>query len=79
MVEVRCRQHSSITEVQFNFGGKGYQSSNELSVDQSLSEALTVSVQATDNQNVKWTITLEPLNFLWQSTPVNVNSAYLNG
>jgi hypothetical protein len=32
-VEVRCRQHSSITAVKYNFNGQGFQDSNTYKVD----------------------------------------------
>lgn len=43
-VEMRCRTHSSITSVQHNFGGKGFQSTKTVEVDSSLTDALSIVV-----------------------------------
>jgi len=51
-VDVRCRAHSSITNIEYNFGGLGFQSDNEFLVDSSdLSgeDPLSIVVHATDN------------------------------
>lgn len=41
-VEIRCRQHSSIKSLSYNFDNKGYQSSKTFKVDSSFSNVLPV-------------------------------------
>ncbi len=41
-VEVRCRQHSSITKVEYNFNNAGWVSGNTFSVDTSFSTNLPI-------------------------------------
>jgi hypothetical protein len=66
-VEMRCRTHSSVTNVQYNFGGKGFQAGNTFTADSSLSDALSIVVQATDSNGENFIQTLESLNFIWQA------------
>jgi hypothetical protein len=64
-VEMRCRTHSSIKQVQFNFGGKGFQSGSTFAADSSMSQELSIVVQATDDSGKNYIQTLESLNFIW--------------
>jgi len=69
-VEVRCRQHSTITKVQYNFNNQGFVDNNKFTVDKSFSNVLPVVVRGTDKFSNTWDITLEPLNFVWQAANV---------
>jgi len=64
-VEVRCRQHSSVNKVQYNFNNQGFQDSNKHSVSSSFNSVLPVVVKATDIHGETYDITLEPINFVW--------------
>ena len=64
-VEVRCRQHSSVNKVQYNFDHQGFGDSNKHTVDSSFSKVLSVVVRGTDIHGETYDITLEPLNFVW--------------
>lgn len=76
---MRCRTHSSVKQVQYNFGGKGFQSDKSFTADSSMSDSLSIVVQAIDSEGKQFTQTLESLNFIWQAEPVNVSSAYNSG
>jgi alpha-amylase len=69
-VEMRCRQHHSITKVQYDFNNQGWQDSKTHKVDSSFSSHLPIKVKAIDNAGKDWTITMEPLNFVWQGANV---------
>ena len=65
-VTAACRKHSSITQMEYNFAGKGFDSSDSFTADSSLGDdALTLQVRATDGNGKQYTITVEPSNFVW--------------
>jgi hypothetical protein len=64
-VEARCRQHDSVAELQYNWNGEGFQSSNTYHAGSSLKKALSLVVKAIDSDGQEYTITLESPNFLW--------------
>jgi alpha-amylase len=79
-VEARCRQHSSVQSLAYNWNNEGFHSSKTYQASSSLgAEALSLVVKATDNDGVDYTITMEPLNFIWQAAAVNQSSVYKNG
>lgn len=55
-VEARCRQHSSIAKVEYNWAGKGFTGSSTHSLDSSFKDALTVVVKATDKDGNEFTV-----------------------
>lgn len=64
-VTARCRQHSSIKSIQFNWNGEGMQDSNTYKADGSLGDApLTLEVSVNDGSDT-FTITPEAVNFIW--------------
>ena len=65
-VEARCRQHSSIKSLSYNWNNAGFVSSSTFAAGSSLgSNALTLTVKATDNDGQEFIITQEPINFIW--------------
>lgn len=64
-VEARCRQHDSVTKLQYNWNGEGFQSSNTYHAGSSLDKALSLVVKAIDSDGQEYTITLESPNFIW--------------
>jgi len=70
-VEARCRQHSSITNVQYNWAGQGFSSSSTHSVDSAFKDALSLVVKATDGAGKEFTVELEAPNFIWQNPTIN--------
>ena len=78
-VEVRCRQHTSVNKVQYNFNNQGFQDSNKFTVDNKFSNTLPVVVRGYDIHGQTWDITLEPLNFVWQAANVNQGPQYKDG
>lgn len=79
-VEARCRQHSSVKNLSYNWNNEGFVSSSTYSAGNALgANALSLVVKATDNDGVEYTITMEPLNFIWQAATVNQSSVYKNG
>ena len=64
-VEARCRQHSSIVDVQYNWNNEGFTSNKSYSVGTSFAAALTLVVKAVDQSGAEFTITPEAPNFLW--------------
>lgn len=64
-VEAVCRTHKSIDTTTFNWNGEGYQTDNTYQVDSSFTEKLSLTVTATDSDGVDFTITMEPLNFIF--------------
>ena len=79
IVEVRCRQHASITSLQYQFGSQPFQASNSYQVDSSFATELVIKVQGTDAAGKTWTITLEALNFIWQGAAINQSPVYKGG
>ena len=43
------------------------------------SSNLPIEVRGTDSNGKQWTITLEPLNFIWQGAPINQGAQYKGG
>lgn len=78
-VEARCRQHSSIVDVQYNWNNEGFQSNKTFNVGSSFATALTLVVKAVDASGAEFTITPEAPHFLWQNTVINQDAAYQNG
>ena len=78
-IVINCRQHSSITKVEFDFNKLGYQDSNTFHVDSSFSTLLPISVRGTDTSGKNWHITLEPLNLVWQGAPIPQGAMYNQG
>jgi len=69
-VTARCRKHKSVTSLQYNWNGEGFNSKDSYSVGSSFSNALTLYFKANDGTN-DYTITLEPVNFIWQGAEIN--------
>mgnify|MGYP000123771809 CR=1 FL=1 len=63
-VTARCRQHDSVSSLEYNWNDEGFQGENTRTVDSSFSDALSLSVKASDG-STDFTIDLEPLNFVW--------------
>jgi len=78
-VSVRCRQHSSINKVQYNYNGAGYVDTASFTVDSSFKDSLQVKVRGTDVNQDTWDITLESLNFVWQAASVPQGAQYKGG
>lgn len=70
-VEARCRQHKSVTKLQYNWNNHGFGDVKTFKANSALNGALTLTVKAVDNQGKQHTITVEPQNFIWQNAPVN--------
>ena len=64
-VEARCRHHSSIVDVKYNWNNEGFKSNKSYSVGTSFAAALTLVVKAVDHSGAEFTITPEAPNFLW--------------
>jgi len=77
-VTARCRSHKSITSVEYNWNGEGYQSEATYAVDSSFADKLTLQVKANDGSN-DFVITLEPANFIFQANKVEQDAVYENG
>lgn len=60
----RCRTHSSVSSVQYNWGEQGFADEDSIHVGADQTDALTLQVKANDGSK-DYTITLEPLNFVW--------------
>lgn len=79
-VEARCRKHSSVQNLSYNWNNEGYTSSSTFSAGSNIgTNALSLIVKATDNDGEEYTITMEPLNFIWQGATINQSSVYKNG
>ena len=63
-VEAKCRQHSSVDSLQYNWNGEGYTDSATYQADSSLQDVLSLVVKATVGDQ-EYTITPESLNFIW--------------
>ena len=63
-VTARCRQHSSITDLSFDWNNEGFSGKDTYSVDSSFDSSLTLQVKANDG-STDYTITLEPVDFIW--------------
>ncbi|PVH72796.1 glycoside hydrolase family 13 protein [Cadophora sp. DSE1049] len=60
----------------YSFGGAAASSSNVFQVDSSLTGALSISISASSGK----TLTLDPINFIWQNTPLTAaQSTFQNG
>lgn len=77
-VTARCRQHSSITDLTYNWNAEDFSSSDSYQVDSSFSEPLTLVVKANDG-STDYTITLEPVSFVWQAGAIEQDPVYENG
>ena len=64
-VEARCRTHSSITSLEYNWNGEGFTDSNLRHLDSSFIDALSLTVRANDGNGNHYTIDLESPNFMW--------------
>ena len=64
-VEARCRQHESITSLQYNWNGEGFTSNSTYSLSNSFANALTLVVKAIDGSGKEFTISPEAPNFIW--------------
>lgn len=64
-VEARCRKHSSITNVQYNWNNEGYTTNKTYNAGNSFAKALTLVVKAVDASGTEFTITPEAPNFIW--------------
>jgi len=63
-VTARCRQHNSVTSLEYNWNGEGFQGDDTYTIDSSFADALSLTVKANDG-TTDYTITLEPVNFMW--------------
>jgi hypothetical protein len=65
-VEARCRTHKSVTEVQYNWNGEGFQSESTYQASSALGDdALTLTAKAIDGDGKEFTVTMEAINFAW--------------
>jgi len=64
-VEARCRQHSSVVDVKYNWNNEGFQSNKTYQVGSSFASALTLVVKAVDASGSEFTISPEAPHFLW--------------
>ena len=55
----------------YNFNGEGFQSNDSYKVGSDFSDALSLVVKAVDGDGKEFTITQEPVNFLWQANKVD--------
>lgn len=78
-VEAVCRKHDSVTDLAFNWNGAGYVSDNTFKADGSVSDEVTLTVKATDGDGKEYTITVQPVNLVWQAAQVNQSDNYKNG
>lgn len=69
-VEAVCRQHSSITKMEYNWNNEGYSSSNKYAAGNALAGALSLTVRATDGDGTEFTISPEAPNFMWQNPTI---------
>ena len=74
----RCRKHSSITELTYNWNGEDFAAADSYSVDSGMDSPLTLQVKANDG-TTDYTITLEPVSFIWQAGKIEQDAAYENG
>lgn len=78
-VEAKCRQASQVSSLQYNFNDEGFQSDNTYKTDSGNSDTLTLTVKAITEDNEDYTITMDPLNFVWQANPVTQDDKYEGG
>ena len=64
-VEAVCRQHSSVYKLEYNWNAEGFLCENTYDVDSSFAGKLSLIVRATDSDGTEYTITMEPLNFIF--------------
>ena len=77
-VEVRCKHHDSISELQYSFdGGKLFDTKNTETLDSSQTTPLKIVVADASNVNTK--ITLEELDFVWNAPEIQQSENYKNG
>lgn len=71
-VEARCRSHSSVQALQYNWNNEGFVGSSTYQADSRLgAQPLSLVVKAVDNDGTEYTITMESVNFMWQGAPIN--------
>ena len=63
-VTARCRSHSSIGDLSYNWNNEGYSGNDSYSSDKSFDGALTLQVKGNDGSK-DFTISLEPVDFAW--------------
>lgn len=51
--------------MEYNFNNSGFTEESTFKADPSITEALTLTVKATDGDGKEFTITVEPSNFVW--------------
>lgn len=78
-VEAKCRQHNSVTSLQYNWNNEGYGDSATYEAGSDFQDALSLSVKAIDGDSNEFTITMEALNFIWQGETINQDAAYQGG
>ena len=64
-ITAKCRQHDSITELQYNWNGAGFVADETFEVDESVKEEVSLVVKAIDGDKKEFTITMEPTNLVW--------------
>lgn len=68
-VTAKCRQHDSVTKVEFNWDGRGFSDDSSMEVSASTFDAskgdLNLTVRATDDKGKQYEITVAPSNFIW--------------
>lgn len=78
-VEARCRTHSSVTSVQYNWNGEGFGDSSTYQVGSDFEYVLTSEVKAIDGDGNEYFIAPEALNFIWQGAAINQSELYQGG
>ena len=69
-VEAVCRQHSSVTKLEYNWNNQGYTDMNTYMASGEDVDAVPLTVKATDGDANEYTITMEPVNFIWQGATI---------
>jgi len=65
--------------LEYNWNKAGFTTSATFSATSSLTDALSLTVKATDSAGKEYTIDLESPNFIWQNPKVDQSSVYENG
>ena len=78
-VEVKCRKHSSVEQLEYNFNDKGFKEDHTFHADSSFDGHLTVEVRAKDSDRKEYKITLDPTNFIWTNAHIDQPDNYKNG
>ena len=75
-VEVSCRQHESVSGLEYSFGGKWGSDSSYSASASSDSKPLEIAIRSDDGEH---SITIPEVDFVWQAPEINQSSAYDGG